>query len=77
MRVFWTPEAELDRESILSYIAGDNPQAADRMDEMFDSAAKLLGRFPEAGHSGQLPGTREWIPHKSYRMVYEIEEDTV
>ena len=22
-----------------------------------------------------IPGTREWIPHASYRLVYEVDED--
>jgi toxin ParE1/3/4 len=29
------------------------------------------------GHIGRVPGTRELIPHESYRLVYEVEADTV
>jgi plasmid stabilization system protein ParE len=29
------------------------------------------------GRTGLVPGTRELIPHESYRLVYEVEGDTV
>lgn len=29
------------------------------------------------GRPGQIPGTRELIPHESYRLVYEVLADTV
>jgi hypothetical protein len=29
------------------------------------------------GKTGIIPGTRELIPHESYRLVYEIEQETV
>ena len=29
------------------------------------------------GQSGKIPGTRELIPHESYRLVYEIDGETV
>jgi len=27
------------------------------------------------GKVGTVPGTREWIAHASYRLVYEVDED--
>jgi plasmid stabilization system protein ParE len=29
------------------------------------------------GRPGQIPGTRELIPHESYRLIYEVKADTV
>jgi plasmid stabilization system protein ParE len=29
------------------------------------------------GRPGQIPGTRELIPHESYRVIYEVKVDTV
>jgi len=29
------------------------------------------------GRSGKIPGTRELLPHESYRLVYEIVGETV
>ena len=77
MRVVWTPEAEQDRDDIWNHIAADNPRAAARMDELFSSAAARLVDHPKLGRGGKISGTRELIPHESYRLVYEIEGDTV
>ncbi|MGY0618439.1 type II toxin-antitoxin system RelE/ParE family toxin [Lysobacter sp. A378] len=72
MRVLWTPEAEHDRDDIWDHITADNPSAAARMDLLFSDAAAKLAELPMLGYVGKIPGTRELIPHKSYRLVYEI-----
>jgi toxin ParE1/3/4 len=77
VKVFWTPEAQQDREQIWDFIVLDNPQAAIRMDELFSNAVAKLADFPQLGQSGKIPGTRELIPHESYRIVYEIQQKTV
>jgi toxin ParE1/3/4 len=77
VRVVWTPEAQQDRNDVWSYIAADNPRAAARMDELFSEAAARLASFPQLGKAGRIAGTRELIPHESYRLVYEIEGDTI
>ncbi len=77
MTVVWTPEAEQDRADIWDYIAADNPGAAVRMDELFSDAAARLAEHPKIGRTGRISGTRELIPHESYRLVYEIDGDTV
>jgi addiction module RelE/StbE family toxin len=75
--VFWTPEALHDRADIWDYIASDNPIAAARMDALFSAAAARLIEHPQLGRMGTVPGTRELIPHESYRLVYEIDGDLV
>ena len=77
MRVIWTPEAQQDRSDVWDYIAANNPRAAARMDELFSEAAARLAEHPKLGRPGKIPGTRELIPHESYRLVYEIERETV
>lgn len=77
MIVIWTPEAEQDRADIWDYIVADNPGAAIRMDEIFSDTAAQLAAYPEIGKVGKIAGTRELIPHESYRLVYEIGSDTV
>jgi len=77
VRVRWTPEAEQDRSDVWDTIAADNPLAAARMDELFSDAAAELADFPRLGRTGKISGTRELIPHESYRLVYEVEDETV
>jgi plasmid stabilization system protein ParE len=47
------------------------------MDTLFSQAAARLGRFPMLGHAGKISDTREFIPHPSYRLVYEIAENRI
>ena len=75
--VVWTPEAEQDRLDIWDFIALDNPLAASRMDVLFSEAANRLATHPELGKRGRVHDTRELIPHKSYRLVYQIVEETI
>lgn len=77
MIVRWSTEAEWDRNSIATYIAADNPRAAARMDEVFDATAASLSEFPHRGRPGSVAGTRELMPHESFRLVYEIDGGTV
>lgn len=77
MKVRWTPEAEADRLAIWEYLVARDPAAARDMDLRFSEAAAGLADFPWRGHAGDVPGTRELTPHRSYRMVYDVADDTV
>jgi addiction module RelE/StbE family toxin len=77
VRVLWTPEAQQDRADVWDYIAADNPRAAARIDALFSEAAARLTAYPKQGHAGKISSTRELIPHESYRLVYEIANETV
>lgn len=77
MRVVWTPEAEQDRADIWDYIADDNPLAAVRMDLRFSDTAARLASHPKMGKAGKISGTRELLPHENYRLIYEIDGETV
>ncbi len=77
MRVLWTLSAEQDRADIIDFIAQESPLAAVRMDELFGTAVDLLVEHPLMGRPGQIPATRELIPHENYRVVYEVQADTV
>lgn len=59
------------------HIAADNPRAAARMDELFSDAVVRLAGYPMLGRPGKVPGTRELVPHESYRLAYELERETV
>jgi addiction module RelE/StbE family toxin len=77
MKVIWSREATEDRDAIFDYIEADNPHAAARMDELFDKASAMLAEQPKLGKEGVIPGTRELLAHRSYRLVYEVNEQTV
>ena len=77
MNTVWTREAVQDRADIWTYIAADNPRAAARIDELFSDAVARLTEHPMLGRPGKIAGTRELIPHRSYRIVYEIAQDTL
>ncbi|MBS3897008.1 type II toxin-antitoxin system RelE/ParE family toxin [Silanimonas sp.] len=77
MKVLWALSAEQDRADIVDFIAQDNPLAAIRMDELFGSAVSRLAEHPLIGQPGQIQGTRELIAHESYRLIYEVQADTV
>lgn len=77
MKIRWTPEARQDRIDIWDYVAQDDPMAAVRLDELFSASVNRLSGPPDLGHAGMIEGTRELIPHQSYRIVYEIYQKTV
>ena len=77
MKVLWTPEAEQDRAAIWDYLEARDPDAALRMDRLFSEAVAGLEEFPRLGHEGEVPGTRELTPHRSYRLVYEVADEAV
>jgi toxin ParE1/3/4 len=77
VRLDWSASAKQDRKNILAYIWSDNAQAAQRMNARFRAVARLLAHSPYSGKPGALPGTREFIVHPNYRMVYQIEGETV
>jgi toxin ParE1/3/4 len=77
LKLFWTHEAEEDRAAIFDFIASENPAAAERMDIRFRDAVGRLAMLPMLGRAGRVAGTRELIPHKSYRIVYEVEDGRI
>jgi addiction module RelE/StbE family toxin len=77
VKVVWTPEAEQDRAAIWDQLRSRNPGAALRMDRLFSLAAARLAEYPLAGRLGRIAGTREVSPHRNYRIVSEIVDQTV
>jgi plasmid stabilization system protein ParE len=47
------------------------------MDALFDAASSRLEMFPRVGREVEIPGTRELIPHRRYRLVYEIRDNEI
>jgi antitoxin ParD1/3/4 len=71
-----TPKAKADLFSIWSYIAADNAEAADRVEEAIYDACLFLAKAPLGGHSRReltkLP-VRFWtvLRYPKYVIVYD------
>lgn len=47
------------------------------MDQRFSECLGHLILNPHIGSTGRVAGTRELIPHPSYRLVYQIGQDRI
>jgi plasmid stabilization system protein ParE len=77
VKVRWSDKAEQDRLTVWHDIAAENPQAAARIDQRFADAAASLTDLAQRGRIGRVAGTRELLPHETYRLVYQIDGDIV
>lgn len=78
MRLEWLPQALIDFNEIIDYIAEDNPLAAiEQGDEIETQVAGLLDNRHK-GRSGRVKGTRELvIVRTSYIAAYRIKEEAI
>lgn len=75
-----SPEALQDMDAIRSYIALDNPEAAERVIRAFETSAALLVTQPELGQcKPSLRGLRLWVvtDFPCYLMFYREYEGRV
>ena len=75
MRLVWRPMALADRETIMDYIAQDNPAAAIELDDEFEAKAEQARQRPTLYKTGRVRGTREIVVRPNYVMVYRIEDE--
>ena len=74
----FTPQAVDDLFEIWSYIAGDDPEAANRVEEAIHAACAFVADTPLTGHVREdltaLP-LRFWLvqPYRNYWVVYNPE----
>jgi len=73
----WTDEALLDLADILSYIEQFNPLAARTLRHTIESGVEQLPRTPLGFREGRVAGTREWVAHPNYIVVYRVEATTI
>lgn len=76
MRVDWTLAADTDLESIVAYIAEDNPRAAAGIVmKIIRIVEDHLSQTPAMGRPGRVPKTRELIvPDTPYIVAYRIKD---
>jgi toxin ParE1/3/4 len=78
MRLVYAEPAERDLDSIIAYIALDDPAAAERVYRKIIETAAKLADFPDMGRVGRLPDTREFtVTGLPYLIVYQVAADTV
>ena len=76
LKLIISQQAIEDLSDIWSYIALDNPRAADSFVEELHESCKSLAKMPEMGRPRNelLPGIRS-IPHKGYIIFYRKDEE--
>jgi plasmid stabilization system protein ParE len=78
MRVRWLRKALRNLDDEATYIATDDPAAAELVVERVLAAVAMLAQQPGMGHPGRLPGTRELVVAKTrYIVPYRVRGDEV
>ena len=76
MTVVWSPRAVEHLTHLRSYIARDNPKAANRVATALLNAVERLAELPNLGRPGRVAGTREMVvPGTPYVIPYRIRGD--
>jgi toxin ParE1/3/4 len=71
--VVWLRKALLNLEEEATFIALDNPQAAQQVLARIVRAVELLRHQPGLGRPGRVPGTRELpVPNTRYLIPYRV-----
>lgn len=77
LKLVWRADALDDLETITSYIAERNLDAAERLLDAVDACAERLSDHPFMYRPGRVPGTREAIVHPNYILVYRVTTEAV
>jgi len=76
--VEWSPFARRDLVEIQYYIEQDSPIAAGNFRHSIEDAVEtLLPVMPEAFRPGRIAGTREYVVHPNYIVVYRVDSDAI
>jgi toxin ParE1/3/4 len=78
VNVRFSPRALANIRAIGTYVAKDNPAAADRLLDRMHALASMLGGHPLAGHTSDVRNVRViTMARDPYRLFYEIAADAV
>lgn len=78
MRVRWLRAALSNLDDEATYIAADNPKAAQMVVDRVLTAVAILQEQPGIGRPGRVPGTRELVvPDTHYLVPYRVRGDVV
>lgn len=74
----WLCIALADLDDLMTYIAKDNPEAANKVACKIWETTRILSDHPAMGRPGRVPGTRELvISGTSYIAPYRLKADEV
>lgn len=72
-QVILSPLAVQDLAEIITFIAADNPSAAEQFGLALVGKTRLLAAFPELGRVvPEIQSARELV-HRSYRLIYRVD----
>ena len=78
MRVRWLSQALRNLDDEASYIAQDDPKAAQLVVQRILDSIAMLPEQPGIGRPGRVPGTRELIVLKTrYIVPYRVQGQTI
>jgi len=78
VQVRWLRTALRNLDEEATYIAADDPQAAQLMVERVLNAVEVLATQPALGRPGRVPGTRELVVTKTrYLVPYRVRGQVV
>jgi len=77
MQIRWTKRAANNLDSVVAYIAQDNPLAARKFLGELLQKIDHLQSFPMLGRPGLVPLTRELVIHHNYIAYYRIKQEQV
>jgi plasmid stabilization system protein ParE len=78
MQIRWLRTALRNLDEEITFIAAEDPQAAQRTLSRILEAIALLETQPGLGHPGRVPGTRERVVANSrYLIPYRVNRQTI
>lgn len=77
-RLKFSKRAVRDYVRVLDYIASENFLNAALVQGRIENALTHIASFPDIGHKGREPGTREFVvPKTSHTIIYRVTASTV
>ncbi len=75
--VRWSEEATTDLVDIIDYIEQRNAVAAKSLLTTIVQSAESLPLMPYLFRPGRVAGTREYVVHPNYIVVYQVGSDAI
>lgn len=73
----WLQTAADDLASIVEFISDRNLQAAAELADRLLADAEMLSQLPAFYRPGRAAGTREFVSHPNFILIYRLVEDAV